>query len=308
VVPVLNNPYNDHDVRVGVLLSNAQTTESLGQPILGTPSTATLTIRDINPNYNPLVVTNVQWMGTAQGITQILMTFNKPLAASTALNPANYALAGVVPRGKDGPNVAMSVSMYESSRLIVALTPAQPLPENEFFRLSINGAASGGLMDVGGNRLSGNGSTPGTSYAALLGQGTKLSYHTETGVRVKLRITGGGFLDDLLSGAGQGIRLVVVGEVPHRTVLSGTVRSARRGVGQAYLGSTIWGLGKFGDVRVELTSPRFEVGQYPFLPGSIASKFKAIASPSATPEAARKRSATRAAKSMNRPFHSFHET
>jgi hypothetical protein len=251
-------------------------------------------------------------MGTAQGITQVLVTFNKILVTSTALNPANYALAPLVGHGKhgtiDGQGIGFSVAMYQSSSLTVALTPSRPLPDNQFFRLSINGAAPGGVMDVGDHRLSGSGSTPGTSYAAMFGQGTNLSYDTQAGDLVKLRITGGGFLDDLLSGSGRGLRLSVVGEVPHHTVLSGSVRNARGGVGSAYLGPTIWGLGKFGDVRVELTSPPFEVSQYPFSPGSSASKTHANAGLPATSEVAILKSSTRPVRTMNRPFHSFHGT
>jgi uncharacterized repeat protein (TIGR01451 family) len=276
VVPVLNDPYNDHDERLSVVLSNAQTTESVGQAILGTPNTATLTIQDLHPNHNPLVVTNVQWTGTAQGITQILVTFSKPLISSTAINPANYALAPVVGNGNQGAiagsGVPLSVAMYRSSKLIVALTPAQPLPVNQFFRLLIQGGTKGGVTDVGDNMLSGNGSTPGTSYAAMLAQGTNLTYRTQTGNLVNLRVTGGGFLDDLLSSTGQGIRLSVFGEVPHHTVLSGSVKKARGGTGLVYLGPSIAGLGRFGDVRVKLTSPPFQIGRYPFSRGSGNSK------------------------------------
>ena len=47
-------------------------------------------------------------------------------------------------------------------------------------------------------------------------------YYTPSGDQVKLQLTGGGFLDDWLSGSGQGIKLSVVNEVPHHTVLSGS--------------------------------------------------------------------------------------
>ena len=104
VVPVLANPYDHHDELVSVVLSNVQSTgtQGLGQAILGSPSTATLTIQDIDPNFNPLVVNSVQWTGTAQGITQIFVTFSKPLITSTAIDPANYALVNVGPDGKYG--------------------------------------------------------------------------------------------------------------------------------------------------------------------------------------------------------------
>ena len=81
----------------------------------------------------------LQWTGTAQSITQIFVTFSKPLIASTAINPANYALVNVGPNGKygtiDDSSVAMSVAMSQSSSLIVALTPARPLPANRFSTL-----------------------------------------------------------------------------------------------------------------------------------------------------------------------------
>ena len=111
VVPVLADPYDHHDELVSVVLSNVRSSETLGQPILGTPSTATLTIKDIDPNFSPMVVSNVQWTGTTQAITQIFVTFNRPLTISTATNPANYALVDVGPDGKygtrDDSNVAM---------------------------------------------------------------------------------------------------------------------------------------------------------------------------------------------------------
>jgi uncharacterized repeat protein (TIGR01451 family) len=267
-VPVLDDPYDHRDRLVNVVLSNVQTTETLGQAMLGTTSTAALTIRDTDPNFTPLIVNIVQWTGTASAITQILVTFNKPLITSTALDPANYALVNVGADGKYGTRddsvVAMSVAMYQSSSTIVALTPAQALPANRYFHLSINGAASGGVEDVGENMLAGDGTTAGTSYSALLARGTSLKYLTPAGDLVSLRITGGGFLDDLLTSDGQGIELTVVGEVPHRTVLSGSVKKAKGSSGWVYLGDTIRGLGRFGDVRVKLPSPPFRVSRYPF--------------------------------------------
>ena len=190
------------------------------------------------------------------------------------MNPDNYALVNTAPVGK-GSTLAdtampMSVAMSPSSSSVVVLTPAQPLPINRFFRLELN-AGAGGLQDLGDNMLAGDGSTPGTAYTAMLARGTSLKYSTPAGDQVSLKINGGGYLDDLLSGSGQGVRLTVVGEVPHHTVLSGSIRKLRGGTGQAYLGSTIWGLGNFGDVRVKLQSPPFQVSQYPFSPNSAAS-------------------------------------
>jgi hypothetical protein len=208
--------------------------------------------------------------------------------------------------------------MYQSSNFVVALTPSQPLPANRFFHLWINSGTPGGVEDVGDNMLAGNGSTAGTSYTAMLARGSSLKYDTPAGDQVSLRITGGGIIDDLLSGSGQGIRLTVVGEVPHHTVLSGSVRKVRGGTGLAYLGDTIWGLGNFGDVRVKLPSPPFQISQYPFSPGSAASKAfkplialsaveaKASSSQVVAAKPASRGNSTSAARTMNRPFHAFH--
>jgi hypothetical protein len=55
----------------------------------------------------------------------------------------------------------------------------------------------------------------------MLGQGTSLKYDDiSAGDQVSLELTGGGYLDDLLSGSGQGIELAVAGEVPHHTAIS----------------------------------------------------------------------------------------
>jgi hypothetical protein len=105
----------------------------------------------------------------------------------------------------------------------------------------------------------------------MLAQGSKLRYATPLGDQVSLSITGGGMIEDLLSGTGEGEQLTVVGAVPHRTVLSGSVRKSRTGTGRAYIGPTLYGLGQFGDVRVRMYSPPFEIGRYPFSPGATAS-------------------------------------
>ena len=109
----------------------------------------------------------------------------------------------------------------------------------------------------------------------------------------------------------------MVGEVPHHTVLSGSVRKVRGGTGQAYLGDTIWGLGNFGDVRVKLASPPFQISQYPFSPGSAASTAAkpliALSEVEANTSSGRSlvhKPASHGklasnARIMNRPFHAF---
>jgi uncharacterized repeat protein (TIGR01451 family) len=315
-LPVLADPYDNRNELVSVALSNAQTTETVGTALLGSPSTTTVTIQDLDPNDSPLAVAALQWAGTAQSIRQIALTFNKPLSSSSATNPANYSLVNVGPDGKYGTRddsaASLGLPTYNLTNRTVILTPARPLPANRFFHLQIKGTAGGGVEDLWANLLAGNGTTAGTDYTIMLAQGTNLRYATPLGDQVSLRITGGGMIEDLLSGTGQGEQLTVVGAVPHHTVVSGSVRKSRAGTGQAYIGPTIYGLGQFGDVRVRMYSPPFLIGQYPFSPGSTASSTsKALAQADAvtkgSPSSTAKTSAVRrATTSLLRPMVKFH--
>ncbi len=62
---------------------------------------------------------------------------------------------------------------------------------------------------------------PGSNYVASFGQGTKLQYVDQTGNKVSLKLSGGGYLQDVLY-QGEGQTLTIIGEKPHRSVLSGT--------------------------------------------------------------------------------------
>ena len=126
------------------------------------------------------------------------------------------------------------------------------------------GSGPGAIRDIAGNLLDGaaNG-LPGSSYVAAFGQGTSLQYIDNTGNQVSLKLSGPGYLEDILNSSNQGQLLTVVGEVPGRTALSGSVKKTRGSSGQTNLGM-IQGLGNFGNVKVSLTSPPFMVKQYPF--------------------------------------------
>ena len=101
----------------------------------------------------------------------------------------------------------------------------------------------------------------------MFAQGTNLKYTDAGGNQVTFSVKEGGYLQDLLTGSGLGQRLVLVGEVPHRTIVTGSVMQGKHGTGRAYLGYSFYGLGQFGNVRVTLKSPPFEIQRYPFSPG-----------------------------------------
>jgi uncharacterized repeat protein (TIGR01451 family) len=316
VVPVLANPYDKVNEVVNLVLSNVRSAATPGQALLGSPATTTLTIVDIDPDTRPLVVSAFQWTGTVSDISQVFVTFNKPLIQSTAVTANNYLLQSMGADGKYGTGDESQIPVtatYDPSSFTVTLTPSTALPANNFFHLILTGA-SGGLEDLGGNELSGDGTNAGTPYTAMFARGTKLSYYTPTNSLVTLTLGRGGVLDDLLQGNGQGERLTLVNRVARRSVLSGTVRTPDGKAGQAYLGETIWGLGRFGDVRVRLHAPQFLLNYYPFSPGSKAFQMGtkgpvtvtySTATAAATP-AAKIRTAARPLHAMTRPFHAFH--
>jgi len=265
VVPILANPYNDGNVTFYVVLSNVSPAAAL----LGSPSAAQVTVVDLDPNTTPLLVGLPTWQGTATTITSVSLTFNQPLSSATATNPANFLMVGVGPDNRYGTADDYTIGLtpsYDPSTFTVTLTPWAPIGGNTFYHLTVVGTA-GGLTNLGGRPLSGDGTTPGTNEVTSLARGTSLKYYTSAGDLVTLGVSGGGFLDDLLDASNSGKQLVLVGQVPKRTTLTGTVTKGLFGTGRAYLGYTIFGLGNFGDVRVKMYSPPFVVDRYPFSPG-----------------------------------------
>jgi uncharacterized repeat protein (TIGR01451 family) len=267
-VPVLADPYDDHNEFVGLALSSPT-----GDAVLAAANTATLTIVDVDPNTTLPEVTALRWTGSAQSIASLVLSFNEPLATGPANNVSNYRLVNIGHDGifgtGDDSTVPISSATYNASNWTVTLVPGSLLSLNQFYHIAVNGSPTTGITSIAGSELAGAGpGLAGTDYTAMFAQGTKLTYVDTSQNKVTLTIKKGGYLDDVLSGAGQGGELVVVGEVPHRTVLSGTIKKRKHGTGQSFLGYTIYGLGQFGDVRVKMKSPPFEITRYPFSPST----------------------------------------
>jgi hypothetical protein len=263
-VPVLEDYHNNHDEYVILAL-----TAPTGGAVLGTTTTTVLTIHDPDPDFTPPQITGLNWYGTATAITSIVLSFSEPLQAAPASNAANYQLLDLGTRGFATPTTSFAVGffppIYNSATNTVTILPIRPLAAKHFYRIQLDGTGADPIVDLAGNALAGAGAgMTGTNYVALIGQGTTLQYVDQTGNLVTLKVTGDGYLDEIRDSTGNGLLLTLVGAVPHRTVLSGTVaRIKGKGSGVTTL-ETITGLGKFGDIRVKLTSPPFMVRQYPF--------------------------------------------
>jgi len=264
LVPVLDDYYNNHDDYVALVL-----TAPMGGAVLGTATTTILGIHCTDPDFTPPQVTGLNWYGTATAITSIVLSFSEPLQATSASNPAGYQLVDLGTSGLANPSgslaVGFSTPLYNAATDSVTLFPVQPLAAGHFYRIQVDGTGVAPISDLAGNLLAAAGAgMTGTNYVALIGQGTTLKYFDQTGNLVTLKVTGGGYLDEIRDPTGNGLLLTLEGGIPHKTVLSGTVtRTKGKGSGVTTLGS-IEGLGQFGDIRVKLTSPPFLVRQYPF--------------------------------------------
>ncbi len=123
-------------------------------------------LRDTSPQVpcGPLFVTNLQRYGVHNQPTELVLTFNEPLAAATATNPANYQLRALRNNGTPfGAPIAIQSIVYNSTNNTVVLILAAPLNVHYHYQLTVNG-----LTDNCGDVLQGNGTTPGTPYVTTV--------------------------------------------------------------------------------------------------------------------------------------------
>jgi len=267
VVPVLANPHDNHDESVGLGIDSPNQGASLGSTI-----NAFLVIHDTDPDVTPPTVSGLYGTGSAAAITSFVMTFSEPILFSPAVSASDFQIFDLGSNGSPGTaGGAVGTAAqptYNPANSSVTLVPVQPLAAGHWYRVVASGTGSAPIRDQAGNLLAGAGAgMAGTNYVGLFGRGTKLAYYDQSSDLVTLKITGGGYLDEVRDASGEGQVLQVQGAVYHKTTLSGSVdRSTTRGNGRTSLG-TIEGLGNFGDIRVKLTSPPFTVRQYPFFLG-----------------------------------------
>jgi uncharacterized repeat protein (TIGR01451 family) len=254
-VPVLDDPYNNHDQFVDIVLD-----DPTGGAVLGTTTTASLRIQDVDPDFTPPQVSSLTWTGSPGAITSLTLHFTAPLDQTYANDAADYRLVKSV----GGGAIPIASIGYDPAYFAVTIVPQAPIPSGQFSRIQLVGSGPSALRDIAGNLLDGVGNgVPGSDYVATFAQGNRLKYVDNSGNAVTLAVRGPGFLEQILDRNGIGIVLDLVGMVPHRTSLSGRIRARRGGSGQTELG-TINGLGQFGDVRVLLKAPPFHVNQLPF--------------------------------------------
>jgi uncharacterized repeat protein (TIGR01451 family) len=260
-VPLIDDGQEDGTHTVSLLLG------AVGSTVLGPQSTATLNVVNTDIDVTGPTVQDVQLIGSGNSITGVVLTFSKVLDATRASNTANYFIAAPAvrtraSRSSGGPVGIASVS-YTPGGKTVLVTPSQPLAAGVFYEIAVNGSSSTGVTDVFGNLLNFNGltGTPSSNFVSTFARGSNLTYGDSGNNSVNLRLTGGGVIDLFRAANGDGQVVRLIGTVPGRSTLSGSVRKlSLRSSGVTTL-TTIQGLEAFGAVRSRLRTPPFQVSQ-----------------------------------------------
>jgi uncharacterized repeat protein (TIGR01451 family) len=136
----------------------------------------------------PLRVESLAILTDRHRRTRLVLTFNEPLDSTEAQNPANYLLfplrrhRGVLIRKRHG--IVIGSSLYDAGGPSVTLSPAKRrLNRHAFYELVVSGTDPGGLTDLQGQFLDGDGDgQAGTNYVTVfkgkvpvvLGPGSRL--------------------------------------------------------------------------------------------------------------------------------------
>ena len=275
VVPILDDGQVTGDKTVVLALSSTGTTP------LGSQTSAVLTINETDVDQVGPTVTDIRLFGPGGSINSIVIAFSEQLDRSHAQDVGNYFITTPQVRGRKGSPggpVAIASAVYDEAARTVTLTPSRSLPAGVFVQLAMNGATAQGLTDRYGNILDGDANgTPGGNYLATFARGTNLTYADRNGDIVNLRLTGGGVIDLWRNSSGDAGIMRLLGTVPGRTSISGSVR--RNGAfsdGVTTL-QRIDGLGSFGSVRSRLRTPPFVISNVPPPQNVVASGVRVAA-------------------------------
>lgn len=247
--------------------------------VLGTPSegaiagasTVAVTIVDDDRDREAPSVVDIQPLGAAGGIGSVRLVFSEPLDPRMAVELWNYdgQVVGADSDGRfgtrDDRSLRLAHASYDEGSRSVTLTPAVPLPPNGLYRVRINrplatGAAAQGVTDRAGNQLDGDGDgQPGGSFEAAFGLGTRLAYVDRDGDQVRLQLQRGEAMAIWLAGDGTVRRWDLLGAMPGRSRVTGTIRRSRGSDGRTRLPAP----GGASGVAFGLKRPAFVVGSVP---------------------------------------------
>jgi uncharacterized repeat protein (TIGR01451 family) len=239
-----------------------------GGAVLGSPAVSAVLVINTDRDTVPPFVSNLVALTRGSSINGFVITFDEPMDAFRASLVGNYQVFST--NGGNGQSrVSLAAAVYNPFNNSVTLVPTSPLPGNRFYHIIANGSVGLPLTDTSGNVLFGS-SGPGTDYQAFYGQGTRLVYTDSQHNTVTITLTGGGTLSVFRAANGDAETINLIGIVPHKSKLSGSVKKINRSSSGRTTIGTINGFGRFGDVFSTLTTPSFYVASAPVTAASEA--------------------------------------
>jgi uncharacterized repeat protein (TIGR01451 family) len=240
-------PIHDDGEVTGNKTINLVLTDTGGSPIGGQGS-AVINIVETDVDLLAPSILDIQLDGSNRAVTGVTVTFSEPLNPATAQNLNNYAIITPPIRGRRGSQpISVIGAVYNPSNNSVTLSFSHGVAAGAFTRLNITG-----VTDRFNNVINGG------TYSATFGRGANLTYADSNGDVVNLRLSGGGVIDLFRQDNGEAGIMRLVGTVPGRSTLNGSVRRRPGGDGVTTL-HRIDGLGTFGAVRSRLRTPPFIV-------------------------------------------------
>ncbi len=212
-----------------------------------------MTIINIDRDLTPPLVNGVVPVVSGNSVLAYVIDFSKPLEPGPGIEPEQLRPLPLRPRSRRGQRLHPRRGGVQRLEL---LGHARSLPAgalNAFYGLIINGSNANGITDLAGNFLDGAGvGLAGTSYDALIGYGTSLSYYDAANNLVNLA-TAGTQMEIVRNFSGNAYEVQLFGNNGH-AVIAGSVRGGNTSIAE------IDGLGPFGAVNANgLSTPPFFV-------------------------------------------------
>ncbi len=259
-------------------------TGTTGLGSVGAQSVTAVLVSNTDIDTIPPAVTSFTAVTVGNSINGFVITFDKEMDPTRASLLSNYhiILSNSDFNGKADREIALAGAFYNPINDTVLLVPTASLPANRFYRVVVNGSFGQALTDLSGNVLYGS-SGPNSNYDVVYGRGTALRYVDSHQNAVSINISGGGSLEIFRGSTGDAATVTILGAVPGKSKLTGSVsKLTRKASGHTTIGALI-GLGSFGQVKSNLTTPGFYVIDAP-LTSTISAASVPVTISSGTPK------------------------
>ena len=243
-----------------------------GGASIGGQAVTSVVVLNTDRDLIPPAVSSLVAIPNGTSLGGFLLAFDKPLDPGRASLVANYHIFLTNATNNVQREIPLRAVIYNPSNNTVTLVPTTPLPANRFYEVVANGSTGLPITDLSGNVLYGS-TGPGTNYVAFYGQtsgkGGSLVYDDSQGNVVTISLSGGGTLAIFRGSNGDATEVDLLGIVPHRSKLTGSVKKLNKHAsGNTHIGS-INGFGQFGFVKSSLTTPPFYVRSAPVTAASV---------------------------------------